>query len=288
MSELSLKSNQHPGLYEEIQTAVEYIRSTGYKGTPSTAIIFGSGLGAMAAGLDIEHEIVYGDIPGFVKTTNSFHKGRLLFGKISGKDVVAQDGRFHYYEGYTMQQISFPTRVMNALGAKKLIASNICGGVNPNFHAGDIIVMSDHINMIGDNPLIGPNDDRLGVRFPDLSDCYSKRLIALAEKQARKLNIHLQKGVYLVLSGPTFETRAEYRMARMMGADMVGMSTVPEVLAGIHGGMECLGFSLISDECFPECLQVALLEDLLERAHTGSVTMGSIIAAILADPDYLK
>jgi len=288
MSQLSLQSNQTEALYDQIQKAVAYIRSTGYTNTPTTAVIFGSGLGAMAAGMEIQQELEYSDIPGFVKSTSPGHKGRLVFGKIGNQQVVAQDGRFHYYEGYTMQQISFPTRVMKALGAKILIASNICGGVNPNFRAGDIILMSDHINMIGDNPLIGPNDDRLGPRFPDMMEPYSKRLMKMAEKYARKLDINLQKGVYLALSGPTFETRAEYRMCRMIGADMVGMSTVPEIIAGIHGGMECLGFSLISDECFPECLVEAVQSVLLERASVGSKVMGSVISAVLSDPDYMN
>lgn len=288
MSQLSLNSNQTADLYDMIQTAVAYIRSTGYRATPTTAVIFGSGLGAISAGMEIEQAIDYGDIPGFVKSTSPGHKGRLLFGKIGNQQVVAQDGRFHYYEGYSMQQISFPTRVMKALGAKILIASNICGGVNPNFRAGDIILMSDHINMQGDNPLIGPNDDRLGPRFPDMMEPYSNRLNKLVEKHGRRLDIPLQRGVYLVLSGPTFETRAEYRMCRMIGADMVGMSTVPEVIAAIHGGMECMGFSLISDECFPECLVEAVQEELLARAAKGSKVIGTLLTALLSDPDFLK
>jgi len=240
----------------------------------------------MAGGMEIETEIPYEDIPGFVKTTLEFHKGRMLFGNISGKPVVAMDGRFHYYEGYTMQEITFPVRVMRMLGARNLLLSNISGGLNPEFSAGDLIVIVDHINLMGDNPLIGANDDRLGPRFPDMMEPYNRGLISLAEKHAMKMGYRLARGVYAGLQGPCFETRAEYRLLRTLGADTVGMSSVPEVIAAVHGGMRVLGLSLISDECFPECLEPLEIEVLLERAKEGSETIGKIFKEVLADKDF--
>ena len=249
-------------------------------------MIFGSGLGEMSGGMEIENELPYGDIPGFSSTTLDFHNGRLLFGKISGRSVVTMDGRLHCYEGFTMRQITFPVRVMRALGAPKLILSNISGGLNPQYQNGDIVLIADHINFMGDNPLIGHNDDRLGPRFPDMMEPYSHRLIGLAEKYAMQFGIRLARGVYLGLPGPSFETRAEYRMLRLMGADMVGMSSVSEVIVAVHSGMEVLGFSLISDECFPECLEPIDMETLLQRAKDGSETMSRIIGGVLGDEGF--
>lgn len=275
-------------LFEDIEKTVEYIRSLGIEACPETALIFGSGLGAMAGGLKIDYALPYGDIPGFVSTTLEFHNGRLLFGKIGDVSVVAMDGRFHMYEGFSMQQITFPVRVMKGLGAEKLLLSNISGGLNPQFRAGDVVVMVDHINLMGDNPLIGSNDERLGPRFPDMANPYNRHLIELAEKHAMLKNIRLARGVYLALPGPSFETPAEYRMLRLMGADMVGMSSVPEVITAIHAGMKVLGLSLISDECFPECLEPLDINLLLERARRGSEIMGAIIQGMLEDADYSK
>ncbi len=279
--------SQNPAtLFDRIQTAVAHIRSLGYIDTPTTAMIFGSGLGAMSDVMQIEAEIPYEHIPGFVSTTLDFHKGRLLLGKVAGQPIVAMDGRFHYYEGYSMMEVTFPVRVMRALGAGRLIISNISGGLNPQYRAGDIVLIADQINLMGDNPLIGHNDDRLGQRFPDMMEPYSNRLIQLAEKHAMMNGIRLPRGVYLALSGPLFETRAEYRMIRQLGADMVGMSSVPEVIAAVHGGMEILGFSLISDECFPDSLVPIDLPVLLQRAKDGSEIIGRIITNLLQDPDY--
>jgi len=274
------------GLYDRIQASIEFIRSAGYGGTPGSALIFGSGLGAMAGGMQVEFELPYGEIPGFVDTTLEFHKGRLLFGKIADEPVVAMDGRFHRYEGYTLQQITFPVRVMRMLGAGTLLLSNLAGGLNPEFHAGDVVLIIDQINLMGDNPLIGANDDRLGPRFVDMSEPYSRRLIALAEKHAMQQGIRLPRGVYAALTGSSFETRAEYRMLRGLGADMVGMSSVPEVIIARHGGMEVLGFSLISDDCFPECLEPIDVELLLDYAGNGAEVIGKIIRGVLEDEEY--
>jgi len=212
----------------------------------------------------------------------------LIFGKISGCDIVAMNGRIHYYEGYSMQQITFPVRVMRGLGAKTLMLSSITGGVNPEYSAGDVVIIVDHINLMGDNPLIGPNDERLGTRYPDMMEPYNRRLVTLAEKHGRKLGLRLPRAVLLALSGPTFETRAEYRMLRNMGADIIGMSVIPETIAAVHGGMDVLAFSLVSDECFPECLEAIDLDLLLERAEEGSRIIFDLYKAVLGDKDFDK
>ncbi len=250
-------------------------------------MIFGSGLGALAGGMKVDKAVDYSEIPGFVNTTLDFHKGRMLYGRIGNRQAVAMDGRFHYYEGYSMQQISFPVRVMRALGANILLLSNISGGLNPEFSAGDIVIITDHINLMGNNPIIGINDERLGPRFPDMAEPYSRRLINLAEKHAMLIGYNLQRGVYSALSGPAFETRAEYRMLRHMGADMVGMSSVPEVIAAVHGGMEILAVSLISDDCFPVCLEPLDINLLLQRAETGSEIIGEIFRSVVNDGEFI-
>ena len=286
--ETAMTEIHNEGLYERVQTAVDYIRSKVRVNKPQVALIFGSGLTAISSEVDVESELAYDEIPNFVNTTLDFHKGRLLFGKISGREIVAMDGRFHYYEGYSMQDITFPVRMMNALGAEILFVSNISGGLNPELNAGDVVLIVDHINMMGTNPLIGYNDDRLGSRFPDMAEPYSRRLISITEKHAIRLGYHIQRGVYLALPGPMFETRAEYRMIRHFGADMVGMSSVPEVIAAVHGGMEILGLSLISDECFPECLEPLDMNLLLQRAEKGSEVIGSIFQAVIDDDGFIS
>ncbi|MCF7811369.1 purine-nucleoside phosphorylase [bacterium] len=279
-------ANNSDNLYDHINEAVDFLKGRGFKSDSCAALIFGSGLGAIASGMEIETDISYGEIPGFSATTLEFHKGRLLYGKVAGQPVVAMDGRLHYYEGYTMKQITFPVRVMHGLGAENLLLSNISGGLNPEYRSGDIVIITDHINMMGDNPLIGANDDRLGTRFPDMMEPYNRKLIELAEKHALEMNIRLARGVYVALSGPCFETPAEYRMLKTLGADMVGMSSVPEVIAAVHEGMRILGLSLISDECFPECLAPIEIEDLLERARIGSDIINRIFSAVLADSEF--
>lgn len=248
---------------------------------PNYLVILGTGLGHLADEIDVAHAISYADIPHFPVSTVESHAGQLLFGTLGGKEVVAMQGRFHYYEGYTMQQIAFPIRVLKALSTDTLIVSNACGGLNTNFRRGDIMLINDHINMLGDNPLIGPNDDELGPRFPDMSEPYTERLMEIAEGVALDNGIKMHQGVYLALSGPTLETKAEYRFLRLIGADVVGMSTVPEVIAAVHMNMEVLGISVITDECFPDALEPVDIEDVLEAAGMAEPKMTKVIIGVL-------
>ncbi|MEL7833074.1 purine-nucleoside phosphorylase [Fodinibius sp. Rm-B-1B1-1] len=248
---------------------------------PNYLIILGTGLGKLADAIDIVDSVSYDDIPHFPVSTVESHAGRLLFGSLSGKKVVAMQGRFHYYEGYSMQEIAFPLRVLHALGTETLLVSNACGGMNPNFSRGEIMLINDHINMLGDNPLIGPNDDELGPRFPDMSDPYTERLRNVAEEVALEKSIKMHEGVYLALSGPTMETKAEYRFLRNIGADVVGMSTVPEVISAVHMGMDVLGISVITDECFPDALEPVDIEDVLEAAGEAEPKMTEVIIGVL-------
>ncbi len=248
---------------------------------PDYLIILGTGLGSLADEIDVVDSIAYSDIPHFPDSTVEGHAGKLLFGSLSGKNVVAMQGRFHYYEGYTMQEIAFPPRVLNAMGAETLIVSNASGGMNPNYSRGDIMLINDHINMFGDNPLIGPNDDELGPRFPDMSDPYTESLRKVAEKVALEKGIKMHEGVYLALSGPTMETKAEYRFLRNIGADVVGMSTVPEVIAAVHMGMDVLGISVITDECFPDALEPVDIEKVLKAAGEAEPDMTKVITGVL-------
>ncbi len=252
-------------LRKQIQEAVEVLRQKTQL-TPRVGIILGTGLGGLAKEIEKEAVVPYQDIPHFPLSTVESHAGRLIFGHLSGKPVMAMQGRFHYYEGYTMQQITFPVRVMKAMGCHTLVVSNACGGMNPNFTPGDIMIIADHINLLGDNPLIGPNDDELGPRFPDMSEPYTRSLIELAEKVALEERIKIQKGVYVAVAGPNLETRAEYRFLRTIGADVVGMSTVPEVIVAVHSGMKVLGLSVITDACLPDALQPVNIQEILRIA----------------------
>jgi purine-nucleoside phosphorylase len=269
-------------LKEKIGQAKDYIlNKADYK--PQIGIILGTGLGSLAEGIKVEHKIDYQDIPHFPVSTVESHFGRLLFGKISDKKVLAMQGRFHYYEGYTMQQVTFPLRVMKALGIELLIVSNACGGLNPQYKAGDIMVISDHINLLGSNPLIGPNDESIGPRFPDMYNCYDKELIALAENCALKLGIKLQKGVYVSVTGPNLETAAEYRFLRGTGADVVGMSTVPEVIVARHQGMKVLGFSIVTDMGLPDALKPTNLEEIIATANKAEPNLKKIIVKVVEE-----
>jgi purine-nucleoside phosphorylase len=252
------------------------------KTPPEVGIILGTGLGGLAKEIRDDAVIPYEQIPHFVHSTVETHAGKLHFGQLAGKPVMAMQGRFHYYEGYTMQQITYPVRVMKAMGVKVLLISNACGCVNPLFHAGDLMIMEDHINLIGDNPLIGPNHDDLGPRFPDMSEPYSHRLIALAEAIAMDLKVWLRKGTYLAVSGPNLETRAEYRMIRLIGADVVGMSSVPECIVARHSGMEVFGMSIVTDEGFADCLKVANIEHILKTAAEAEPKMTAIMKGLIA------
>lgn len=248
---------------------------------PNYMLILGTGLGQLADEMEIETEIPYDQIPHFPTSTVESHAGKLLFGMLGEKEVVAMQGRFHYYEGYTMQQIAFPVRVLKANGADTLIVSNACGGMNTNYAPGDIMLITDHINMLGDNPLMGPNDDELGPRFPDMSEPYSERLMDIAKNVALENNIGMHQGVYVALSGPMLETKSEYRYLRQLGADVVGMSTVPEVISAVHMGMEVLGISAITDECFPDSLKAVDIEDILEAAAIAEPKMTRVIMQTL-------
>ena len=234
--------------------------------TPEVGIILGTGLGALAEEIEQEAVIPYDQIPHFPLSTVESHAGRLIFGKIASKSVMAMQGRFHYYEGYSMQQISFPVRVMKHMGANTLLVSNACGGMNPLYTPGDIMIIEDHINLFGDNPLIGVNDDSFGPRFPDMSEPYTNELIALTEQIALEEKIKIQKGVYVAVSGPCLETRAEYRFLRAIGADVVGMSTIPEVIVAVHSSMRVLGLSVVTDSCFPDALEPVDIQKILKVA----------------------
>ncbi len=253
-------------LKARIDEAVGYIR-TQTKLAPQIGIVLGTGLGGLAEKIKAEKSVSYENIPHFPVSTVESHAGRLIFGELEGKKVVAMQGRFHFYEGYSMQEVTFPVRVMKALGANILIVSNACGGLNPQFKAGDIMVISDHINMQGAHPLIGPNDDSLGVRFPDMFQCYDPALIATAEEAALDTKLRVWKGVYVSVTGPTLETAAEYRFLRIIGADVVGMSTVPEVIVARHGGMKVLGLSIITDMGLPDALKPCSLEEIIHTAN---------------------
>ena len=248
---------------------------------PNYMLILGTGLGQLAEEMEVVDEISYDTIPHFPVSTVESHAGKLLFGNLGGKEVVAMQGRFHYYEGYEMNQIVFPLRVLKANGADTLFVSNACGGMNPNYEAGDIMLIRDHINMIGDNPLMGPNDNELGPRFPDMSEPYSERLMDIAKTAALENNLQMHQGVYVALSGPMLETKSEYRFLRLIGADVVGMSTVPEVIAAVHMGMEVLGISAITDECFPDSLKPVNIEEILASAAIAEPKMTRVIVDVL-------
>ena len=233
-------------MLEEIKNAAAYINKI-ISGSPDTCIILGSGLGNLTSKIDILNSISYSDIPHFPISTVKGHKGNLIYGLLGGKEVLAFQGRFHYYEGYPMEQVVFPIRILKFLGIKNVILSNAAGGVNPSFSVGDVMVITDHINLFAENPLRGKNYDELGPRFPDMSEPYDKNLIALAKSQANELKIKTQSGIYLGTSGPTYETPAEYRFMKAIGADAVGMSTVPEVIIAKHMGMRCFALSVITD-----------------------------------------
>ena len=245
---------------------------------PTIGIILGTGLGELVKEIKGKKSIPYDSLPNFPVSTVESHESQLVFGRIGNKNIVAMQGRFHYYEGYSMKEVTFPVRVMKALGIKTLIVSNACGGMNPQFRAGDLMVITDHINLIGDNPLIGPNDDRLGPRFPDMIEPYSEKLIDLIEKVALEERIPLKRGVYVAVAGPNLETRAEYRFLRTIGADAVGMSTVPEVIVAVHAGLKVLGISCITDECLADALKPANIEMILKVAAEAEPKLSRLIS----------
>jgi purine-nucleoside phosphorylase len=248
---------------------------------PEVGMILGTGLGALGQSIVIEAEIAYADIPGFPASTVESHAGKLLLGTLAGRRVAALQGRFHRYEGYSLQQVTFPVRVLRALGASTLVVSGAVGGMHPLWNLGDLALLSDHINLMGDSPLIGPNDDTLGPRFPDMSAPYDAALRATAHKAALELGLTLREGVYVAVTGPALETRAEYRMLRAMGADVVGMSTVPEVIVAVHGGMRVLGITVVTDKCLPDALEPADVATIIATAESAEPRLAALLTRIL-------
>ena len=249
--------------------------------TPEVAIILGTGLGGLASEIEVAASIPYQEIPGFPLSTVESHAGRLLIGHLGKRPVVAMQGRFHRYEGYDLAEVTFPVRVLHALGAKTLVVSNACGGMHPLWAPGDLVLLSDHINLLGDNPLVGANDERLGPRFPDMSAPYDPELRALARAVAVELGITLREGVYVAVPGPSLETRAEYRMLRTLGADVVGMSTVPEIIVGVHAGMRALGISIITDQCLPDALEPADIGKIIATAGRAEPSLTRLIHGLV-------
>ncbi len=265
---------------ESMNRAAAYIR-TKTSIVPEAGIVLGTGLGALAREIEVDVVIPYEEIPGFVSSTVESHTGRLIIGRLDGRGVVAMQGRFHYYEGFTMQQITFPVRVMRALGASMLVISNAAGGMNPEYEKGDLVLIRDHINLLGDNPLIGVNDPELGPRFPDMSAAYSPRLMALARETAHHAEIRLREGVYLAVPGPSLETAAEYRFMRMIGADLVGMSTVPENIVAVQMGMEVLGLTIVSDMCLPDALVPVGIEEIIAVCERAEPKLTLLVREVL-------
>jgi purine-nucleoside phosphorylase len=267
-------------LADDVRAAAEVVRRRAPV-RPAVGIILGTGLGGLAEEIAVETAIPYEEIPGFPLSTVESHAGRLLLGRLGGKPVAAMQGRFHRYEGYDLRQVTFPVRVLHALGADTLVVSNACGGMHPLWAPGDLMLMADHINLLGDNPLVGPNDDRLGPRFPDLSAAYDPALRALARRAALELGITLREGVYVAVAGPNLETRAEYRMLRALGADVVGMSTVPEVIVANHEGMRVLGLSIITDQCLPDALEPADIGRIIETARRAEPHLTRLVTGVV-------
>ncbi|MHC4177409.1 MAG: purine-nucleoside phosphorylase [Planctomycetota bacterium] len=268
-------------LAAQIEQAADVIRQH-WPGKPRVGIILGTGLGSVAGQIDSEASLDYEAIPHFPRSTAISHAGQLVCGRLQGVPLVAMEGRFHAYEGYTHRQITFPVRVIKALGAELLIVSNASGGMNPQYARGDIMVIEDHVNLMGGNPLIGPNAEKLGPRFPDMCTPYDPLLIERALEIARREDFVAHKGVYVAVTGPNLETRAEYRFLRTIGADVVGMSTVPEVIVAVHAGMRVLGLSIVTDMCLPDALKPANIDDILVTAAEAEPKLRKIVLGILA------
>ena len=275
-------TNNMLDLFDKINESVAFIRKQ-WSETAKVGIILGTGLGPLVEKIEVEASIDYGDIPNFPKSTALSHAGRLVCGKLNGLSVVVMEGRLHMYEGYPLKEITLPIRVMKALGADLLVCSNAVGGLNPYYRKGDIMVIDDQINLMGDNPLIGINDDRLGPRFPDMCEPYSHELIDRALRIARANDVVAHKGVLVAVAGPNLETRAEYRFLRTIGADVVGMSTIPEVIVAVHAGMRVIGFSVVTDLCFPDALEPADVNEIVRVANETEPKLSAIIMGVLAE-----
>ncbi|MFV7236893.1 MULTISPECIES: purine-nucleoside phosphorylase [Flavobacterium] len=267
-------------MWKEVQQTVSYIKERIYF-TPEYGVILGSGLGSFTNEMKVEFILPYNEIPNFPVSTVQGHKGALVFGTIGDKKVVAMQGRFHFYEGYSMKEVTFPVRVMKFLGVEKLIVSNASGGVNPNYKVGSIVMITDHINMTPEHPLRGKNDERFGPRFVNMSEPYSRKMIGKAQELAQELNIEVHEGIYLGLQGPTFETLAEYRMVKILGADCVGMSTVPEVIVARHMDLETFGISVITDMGNEESIGTISHDEVLEAAKKAEPKVRSLIKELI-------
>lgn len=263
-----------------LREAVDAVRGR-MRAKPEYAVILGTGLGRLADEIEVEAVLPYTDIPHFPLSTVETHSGKLILGVLAGRRVAVMQGRFHRYEGYSLREVTFPVRVLHQLGARTLIVSNVSGGMNPLWKPGDLVVLDDHINLLGDNPLAGPNLDELGPRFPDMSEPYDRGLIEIAESAALELGIALRRGVYVAVSGPNLETRAEYRMLRTIGGDVVGMSTVPEVIVARHMGMRVLGISIITDACLPDALEPADISVIIRTANEAEPRLTALIRRVL-------
>jgi len=268
-------------LFDKIAEAATAIRGQWNK-TPHAGIILGTGLGSLVEEIDVEATLDYADIPHFPQSTAVSHAGRLICGTLDGLPVMAMEGRMHMYEGYPLKLITLPVRVMQAMGAELLVVSNACGGMNPTYRCGDIMIIEDQINLMGDNPLIGVNDDRLGPRFPDMCEPYELALVDRALSVARAADIVAHRGVFVAVAGPNLETRAEYRFLRTIGADVVGMSTVPEALVAVHCGMRCVGFSVITDMCLADALKPANVEEIIAVANKAEPQLTTLVKGVLA------
>ncbi len=266
----------------QVRDAVAAIRTL-WHDRPRVGMILGTGLGGLTEQIEPAAAIDYDAIPNFLKATSLSHRGRLVCGFLNGLPVMAMEGRFHMYEGYSLKQVTLPVRVMKALGAEVLVVSNACGGLNPYYQLGDIMVIDDHINLMGDNPLIGINDDHLGPRFPDMSQPYDFQLIEFAQEVARRQNLPLHRGVFAAVCGPNLETRAEYRFLRTIGADVVGMSTVPEVIVAVHAGLRAIGFSVITDMCFPDALEPADPHEIVKVANEAEPKFRALVMGLLSE-----
>jgi purine-nucleoside phosphorylase len=269
-------------LYDSIQTATDSVRRH-WSHEVEVGVVLGTGLGDSSTSMDVEVRVPYSDIPHFPTSSVESHKGELLLGTWSGKKTVAMSGRVHFYEGYSLREVTFPIRVMKALGARYLVLSSAVGGMNRFLQLGDIVLVADHINLMGDNPLIGPNDDRLGPRFPDMSEPYSRELMAKAEKIALRNEIRLSRAVYVAVSGPNLETAAEYAFLRQIGADVVGMSMVPENIVAIHSGMKVAGFAVVTDLCFPDSLEPANIDRILRVAAEAEPKLERLVTELLQE-----
>jgi purine-nucleoside phosphorylase len=268
------------GLKQKIEESVADIRKhTDF--SSDIGIILGTGLGEIAGKIEEIASVEYGEISHFPLSTVEYHAGRLIFGRLSGKDVIAMQGRFHIYEGYTMHQVAYPVRVMKALGVKTLLVSNASGGLNPLFDLSDIVLISDHINLLGGNPCIGVNDNGIGGRFPDMHNCYDRELARLAEECALAERINLRKGVYVAVPGPNLETAAEYRFLRIIGGDVVGMSTVPEVIAARHQGTKVIGFSIVTDMGLPDAMKPVSIDEIIDNAKKAEPDLTRLIESVV-------